>query len=413
MALLLVSLASAMLIGSAGASTAPPETPDATPMVDGPVRTIAQAGGNVWVGGSFTQVKNRDGSAIDDVSNVAVFDSATGEYLDVAPELGDEGSTVWDMEVYGEDVVVAGDFGGPGAEGDNLVLVDGATGAVIRSYDAQVLRSVLAAPELGRIYGGGKSLTAFDVATGEELWSRARTIIDEGIRSYGLRAGYRDLERDGKTIWAACGCDAVVGPDGTSNPAKALVKLDTEGNHDPSWVTRAAPEAYGMSLVNARSSADRNDESWGDRSLYLAAGGNDFVAAYPEADGGESAWMRDTSGAAQAMEKMHGKLVVGGHFWEVADRADVDCGHRSEDNDITLDPGDECQTRRGLAAYSFDGVLDASWDPNLSGKYSLVWALHPEPNAQGTRLYVGGDFLAVNEVTQNYYARLSYRDAEE
>jgi hypothetical protein len=221
----------------------------------------------------------------------------------------------------------------------------------------------------------------------------------------------------------------VVAPDGTSNPAKALVKLDTEGNHDASWVTRAAPEAYGMSLVNARSSADRNDESWGDRSLYLAAGGNDFVAAYPEADGGESAWMRDTSGAAQAIEKMHGKLVVGGHFWEVADRADVDCGHRSTDNAATLDPSypnsphypnpdptqpdDQCATRHGLAAYSLGGDLDPGWSPMLEGRYSLAWALHPEATPQGARLHVGGHFLTVHGVTQYGYVRFSYRDGEE
>jgi hypothetical protein len=417
-ALLLVCLVLAVFIASAGtALAAPPESIDETPMVDGRVRTITQTGNNIWVGGTFTQVEQRDGSVIANVSNVAVFDSATGEYVDIAPKLGDEGSTVWDMEIYGDDVVIAGDFAGSSTEGGNLVLVDGTTGAVLRWYDSEVVRSALAAPELGRIYGGGQSLTAFDVATGEKLWTRAKTTIDASIRSYGLGAGYRDLELDanGQTIWAACGCDAVVAPDGTSNPAKALVKLDTEGNHDTSWLTQAAPEAYGMSLVVAKSSADFNSELYNGRSLYLAAGGNDFLAAYPKGGGGESTWIRDTSGAAQVVEKMHGKLVVGGHFWEVADQADDDCGHRSPDNnDLMLDPNDECQTRKGLAAYSFDGVLDPMWVPEFSGKYSLVWALHPEPSPQGTRLHVGGEFLTVDGVTQNYYARLSYQhDGEE
>jgi hypothetical protein len=38
-----------------------------------------------------------------------------------------------------------------------------------------------------------------------------------------------------------------------------------------------------------------------------------------------------------------------------------------------------------------------------AGKYSLVWALHVD----GARLHTGGEFLTVNGVTQNYYARLS------
>ena len=68
-----------------------------------------------------------------------------------------------------------------------------------------------------------------------------------------------------------------------------------------------------------------------------------------------------------------------------------------------LDPNDECQTRKGIAAYSFSGRLDPNWDPSYAGKYSLVWALHVE----GARLHTGGEFLTVNGVTQNYYARLS------
>jgi len=48
--------------------------------------------------------------------------------------------------------------------------------------------------------------------------------------------------------------------------AKALVKLDTEGNHDASWFTQAGTGAFGQSVV------DHNGK------LYLAAGGSDFVA---------------------------------------------------------------------------------------------------------------------------------------
>ena len=415
-ALLFVSLASALLIASVEALASPPETSDETPMVDGKVRTITQEGTNIWVGGSFAQVKLRNDTIVDEVSNVAVFDSATGQYVDIAPKLGDEGSTVWDMETYGNDVLIAGDFAGPSAKEGNLVLVDGTTGAVISWYDSEVLRSALAAPDLGRIYGGGKSLSAFDAVTGEKLWTGAKTIVDGSIRSYGLRAGYRDLEldRDAQTIWAACGCDTVAGADGTQNAAKALVKLDTEGNHDPSWITQAGPEAYGMSLVDARSSADVSSELYDDRSLYLAAGGNDFLAAYPQGGGGESSWIRDTSGAAQVVEKMNGKLVVGGHFWEVADQADDNCGHRSaDDNDLMLDPNNECQTRKGLAAYSFDGVLDPEWAPSFMGKYSLVWALHPEATLEGTRLHVGGEFTRVDGVKQEHYVRLSHRRGQE
>jgi Ca2+-binding RTX toxin-like protein len=109
------------------------------------------------------------------------------------------------------------------------------------------------------------------------------------------------------------------------------------------------------------------------------------------------------------VEVMEGQLVIGGHFVEVADDVGDRCGNRSP-NPATLDPFRECQRRDGLAVYSFDGVLDPTWDAALTGKYNLGWALLPEADpltgAQTGRLYVGGEFTKVGEVTQSFYARL-------
>jgi hypothetical protein len=88
--------------------------------------------------------------------------------------------------------------------------------------------------------------------------------------------------------------------------------------------------------------------------------------------------------------------VIGGHFWEVADQAADKCGGGRSDN---LDPK-QCQTRKGIAAYSFDGEPSA---PVYSGSYHLVWTLHVE----GTRLHTGGQFTRVSGVPQDSYARLS------
>jgi hypothetical protein len=88
----LASMAAAVLLAAGAVLALPSESPDQTLMVNGPVRTIEQVGNNIWVGGKFTQVWQRDGTVVDNVSNVAVFDSATGQYVDVAPMLG-AGST--------------------------------------------------------------------------------------------------------------------------------------------------------------------------------------------------------------------------------------------------------------------------------------------------------------------------------
>ena len=61
-------LTAIMLALPESALALPSEVPDKTPMVDGRVRAIEQVGTNIWVGGRFTQVKERDGTVLANVS---------------------------------------------------------------------------------------------------------------------------------------------------------------------------------------------------------------------------------------------------------------------------------------------------------------------------------------------------------
>src|SRR5918997_5099407 len=155
--LLLASMALAMLLACGVALAFPSETPDQTPMVNGTVRAIEHVGTNIWLGGKFTQVKQHNGTVVANVSNLAVFNSQTNKYKDIAPKLGGTDSEVWDMTTYRGDVLMAGEFPGPSSKENNLVRIDGKTGRVIKWFDTTPLRSVLAAPDLGRVYGGGGS----------------------------------------------------------------------------------------------------------------------------------------------------------------------------------------------------------------------------------------------------------------
>src|SRR5215216_7909938 len=170
----LLSTVVALLLAGGAVLALPSDTPDETPMVNGTVRTIEQVGTNIWVGGKFTQVKQRNGTAVANVSNLAVFDSKTKQYKNIAPKLGGTDSEVWDMTIYGDDVLIAGNFSGPTSTQKNLVRVDGTTRKVEQWYNAPSLKSVLAAPDLSRIYGGGVSLTAFEFS-GTKLWTKAKT----------------------------------------------------------------------------------------------------------------------------------------------------------------------------------------------------------------------------------------------
>jgi hypothetical protein len=245
--LLLLSMVVALLFAGGAVLALPSEKADRTPMVNGTVRAIEQVGTNIWLAGKFTQVKRHKGT-VANVSNVAVFDSKTNKYRNIAPKLGGTDSEVWDMTIYGKDVLIAGNFSGPSSTQKNLVLVKGAgpnAGQVIQWYNAPSLKSALAAPAVGRVYGGGESLTAFERG-GKKLWTKAKTTVNTTLYPDAPSPSYRDLELDGKTIWAACACDAVGG-----KAAKVLVKLDLQGNRDASWRAAADRQSWGMSVAKA------------------------------------------------------------------------------------------------------------------------------------------------------------------
>src|ERR687890_404656 len=93
--LLLLWTAIVLLLASGAVLALPSERTDSTPMVNGTVRAIEQVGTNIWLGGKFTQVKRRNGTVVANVSNLAVFDSKTKQYKNIAPKLGGTDSEGW------------------------------------------------------------------------------------------------------------------------------------------------------------------------------------------------------------------------------------------------------------------------------------------------------------------------------
>jgi hypothetical protein len=95
--LLLASVAITVLSVSGIVLALPSETPDDAPMVDGHVRAFAKVGGNVWVGGSFSRVEQRDGAVTEDVGNAASSTRRPDATWTSPPSWAARGSTVYDL----------------------------------------------------------------------------------------------------------------------------------------------------------------------------------------------------------------------------------------------------------------------------------------------------------------------------
>lgn len=370
--------------GAAGVAQALP-SPSPTvpwPETNGKVRAVEVVNGTIYLGGKFTSATDAAG-VTRNVDNLAAFDALTGRWAAFSvPNLVGSGAEAWDMDALGDGVVVAGKFGSSGQQ--RLVKV-GPTGAQWFSGVSQPLKSVLVAPN-GLVYGGGTKLAAWNAVTRQKVWSnRSQVTTDPSLRAHTTKPAYRDLMWKDNAIYAACQCDALEGA-----PVKALVRLSADGVHDPTFTPgglNADGAATGLAIAT-----DGVD-------LYLGAGGSDFFASYTTA--GTQRWKRDTSGSTQSVEIHQGQAVIGGHFVEIADAAGDSCGFRSSSGG-TLDPNDECQTRKYLAAYELNGTL-TSWGPSLTGKYNGVWAIEPE----GAALHVGGEFTKASGTARKFYARFS------
>jgi hypothetical protein len=354
------------------------------PQTNGRVRVVEVVNETIYLGGLFTQATDAAG-VTRDVDNLAAFDATSGRWAGFSvPRLNSDGAQVWDMQPLGDGVVVAGKFVVSSTQ-QHLMQV-GPSGVQWFSQVPQPLKAVLVAPN-GRVYAGGTSLAAWDAATKQRLWAgRSAVSINKSLRGHKTPAAYREMLWKDGVIYVACQCDAL---DGTL--VKAMVRLDADGRHDPS---------FGPSDLSSNSGATGLALATDGTDLYLGAGGSDFFARYTT--GGALVWKRDTSGSTQSVLIHEGLALIGGHFWYVGDESGDRCGFRSSSNPDALDPYGECQERRYLAAYELNGTL-TPWGPRVTGKYNGVWDIDP----QGSALHIGGEFTKVEGKWRKFYAKLA------
>jgi hypothetical protein len=412
---MLAALITSLSVGVADAL--PLTQPDATAGVDGPVRTIAQAGSVLWIGGSFTQATDPGGSPVS-VSNLVPVGDVSGRII-ASMHIPRVTSSAGAAEVFDASIgpdgnlYFAGTFSAvDGVTRHNVAAIDPVTGALL-PFDGVSGPAMSVLATASAIYVGGARLRSFQL-DGSATPGFTPPLADTNplLRSHDTAPNVRDIvPLDADTLVVACQCDSFTDRHGTSD-VKAVVEIDVSTGDVSAWRPASLPNdsaAFGISAVV------RDDPRNGEPTVYLAAGGSDFTAAY-DASSGAQRWRTDTSGSSQAITWYEGDLVVGGHF----DYTQEPGGPTCADNDH---PVSGCYHSPKLVAMDpADGhvVLDGGrpWNPGICCKYNGVWTLWTDANGGvlhaggeftrmgGTWVQSGGNWVLRGDVAQDYYGRL-------
>ena len=105
-------------------------------MVNGPVRAIAKVGDTVWMGGQFTELREKPvgvgGGKVVNVQNLAAVSATTGQPvagLNIPAVGGPSNAIVYSLEAVGTRLFVGGNFTSVASgQVSNLVELDGSTG---------------------------------------------------------------------------------------------------------------------------------------------------------------------------------------------------------------------------------------------------------------------------------------------
>jgi hypothetical protein len=423
---LLPVLVGLFVVLSAGVALALPATqPDNTGMVDDPnagpggntvaIRSIVQAGNVTWMGGIFTEIDDSNGVKITDASALAPFDAtsgalAAGVHIPIVTDTGGI-PEVYDMSLGPDgNLYFAGNFDHvDGSLRNGVGAINPATGQLVAGFHptAGAANSVLATASA--IYVGTSQLKSFQLnGTATPGWTSPTVIIDASIRQHETLPQIRDIAIQGNTVVAACQCDSMTDATGTDG-VKAVIEVNAQSGHSltlgsgagqhfwvPAGLDTSGPNisgAFGITLLV------HNYPNTNTPTIYLAAGGSDFTAAYDLVSGAQK-FKEDTSGSSQAITWYQGYVVVGGHFdWTQKAGSSTTCADNDHPAVNSNNTAYICWHTPKLTAFSAsngDPMLDNTgnpWNPGICCKYNGVWVVYAAPD--GSTLYIGGEFTKV------------------
>ena len=360
----LLALAGLVLAAApAAAATVPfPNVPVAGDRVDGVGSATLVVGSTVYVGGTFTTVRNQAGTTVAGRANLAAFDAVTGRLLTAFR--ADTNGKVTDLVSDGTNLYAAGAFTTVnGVARGRVVALDPVTGAVRAGWSASTTGLVNALAVGGpNLYLGGSFGSVGGVARPRIAAVRRSdggvvTAFSATVDAPVLAVG---AQPDGSKVYVGGAFGTV---DGASRPYLAAVSGASGALSTPVFSGMSGP------------SLDIDVPPGGTR-LAVGTGGSGNQAAWYSLSSGSKQWRQRCDGDVQAVKAVGTELYSG--FHEGCDGSTLT---RMADND----------TAAGARITSFHPTFDRFWG---------VWDL----DATSTVLAVAGDFTRVGGVPAQGFA---------
>ncbi|MFA1541191.1 PKD domain-containing protein [Actinomadura monticuli] len=398
---------------------------DFTPNVlDGDVTSIIKIGGKIFVGGSFTQVKEPGGSKPTLTRNrLFAFDAATGAIdPDFTPSLNKGEASVLLPAPDGQSIYVGGNFSEiNGVRHFVLARINAQTGAPIAAFDPQLdarVRDLRLAG--GRLYVAGTFATAdgaprAGLATLNPATGARDDFVDANIAGTqtgdGVTQIYKmDVSPDGSKLIGVGNFNSVLG-----STRRQIVMLDLTGQSAQlaNWDTTRYADQCSQSFDTYM------------RDVEFSPDGSYFVVTTTGAYGGTSKlcdtqarWESAATGAGQQPTWVN---FTGGdttYAVEITDTAVYTGGHfRWANNPFAGDkPGQGAVSREGIVALDPASGLPFSWNPgrdkgvgvfdmlatdeglwigsdtdNVGGEFHQKLALFPVAGGKAVPAYSTGD----------------------
>jgi hypothetical protein len=382
----------ALTLSPAGAVPAPTAA-DTLQFYGGEVRAIAQIGGTIYVGGSFTAVGN--GTPSIPRANLAAIDAATGQLVTAFDPHPDNAVNTLLASADGAHLYAGGVFNNVRgcSQCDRLAMLDPATGAAVATFGPRPNAAVLSLAQAGNtLFVGGTFATV----------SGRRRIRLAAVDATTGRVGGMALHADGAVR------DLAVNPAGTTLYLAGaftafagitrynFASVDIASRMPTAWNPNIHASGWGVALSPDGATAYMTTAD-GNESRCNA--GHESVIAMPATGSGTPPVLWHNGGAPgcvynsgdiNTVEATASAVYIGGHLANL-------CTVRNTSY-TTPCPG-ALTVRDHLAALDPATGVPLSWNPGATGVRGVLVI-----RALAAGLGTGGDFQRTNGVLHSGFA---------